>query len=402
LAITGSTLESLDAKNEASMTEPLGLWSVALAGFGAALGLFFGIALLMQRSAQSANDFLAAFCVCFALLMMGDVWLIALGPRGYHWSGNALDAVFLLLAPLFYFYVATLVSGVRPHPRTLLLTVLPAVLCGLWVAAQIALASKMQENAVQGQTDFMPTAYSVVFALLAVAQLIGYCSAAFHLVSRHARSAENSYSSLHKVNLRWVQALIWGAAPAAFFWVLGIVVQHPLLATVNLALPAVMMLSLGVLAQRQTPVHTQRHTPQADDLVTGSVATTTAVSTKYAKSGLTEERMQALAAQLAQFMAEDKAFLEGELTLGELAGRVGVPQHHISQVLNQHLDCSFFEYINRLRVQEAQRCLRDPAFGSQTVLEVGLAAGFNSKAAFNTAFKRITGTTPSDYRALPH
>jgi AraC-like DNA-binding protein len=384
------------------MTESLGLWSVALAGFGAALGLFFGMALLMQRSAQSANDFLAAFCACFALLMMGDVWLIASGPHGHHWRANAMDAVFLLLPPLFYFYVATLVSGARPQLRSFLLSLLPAALSGLWLATQLALAGTVELNAHQGQTEFMPSAYSVAFALLAVAQLLGYCCAALRLVSRHARRAENNYSSLQKVNLRWVQALIWGAAAAAFFWVLSVVVQHPLLTALNLALPPAMMLVLGILAQRQAPLPKQLNSPLMDDVATDSVATTIAVSTKYAKSGLTEERMQMLANQLAQFMAEDKAFLEGDLTLGDLARRTGVPQHHISQVLNQHLACSFFEYINRLRVQEAQRCLRNPAFSNQTVLEVGLAAGFNSKAAFNTAFKRLTGTTPSEYRAQPH
>jgi AraC-like DNA-binding protein len=399
--LRGSILESLDAKNEAPMTEPLVLWSVALAGFGAALSLFFGITLLMQRSAQPANDYLAAFCACFALLMMGDIWLNALGSYSYHWSSNALDAVFLLLPPLFYFYVTTLVTGVRPRLSELLLCLVPAALCGLWFAAQLALASAIQVNAAPGHTEFMPTAYSVVFALLAVAQLLGYCFAAFRLINAHARNAENTYSSLQKVNLSWVQALIWGASVAALFWVLGIAVQHPFWAAANSALPAVMMLTLGILAQRQAPINTLLEIRLPDDLPTASHPPATSASNKYAKSGLTNERMQALADQLAQFMAEDKAFLEGDLTLGDLADRVGVPQHHISQVLNQHLACSFFEYVNRLRVKEAERCLADPAFSDQTVLEVGFAAGFNSKAAFNSAFKRFAGTTPSAYRALP-
>jgi len=60
---------------------------------------------------------------------------------------------------------------------------------------------------------------------------------------------------------------------------------------------------------------------------------------------------------------------------------------------------SFFEYINRLRVTESQRCLADPAFDGQSILEIGLAAGFNSKAAYNAAFKRFSDTTPSQYRA---
>jgi AraC-like DNA-binding protein len=386
------------------VTGALAVWSVALAGFGAALGLFFGIALMRQRSAQKANDFLAAFCMCFALLMVGDVGLNALGPRSDHWSSNALDATFLLLPPLFYFYVVTLVSGVRPRISTWLPSLLPAALCGVWFVLQVVLNYTMPVPAGPSEAEFMPTTYTLVFFLLAVVQLLGYCIATIRLVRVHASGAQDHFSSLQKVNLRWIQALIGAASVAAVFWVLGIVVQHPLWSAINAALPAVMMLTLGVLAQHQTPLHSQTATPSTDNESAAPAATVSSPpnsATKYAKSGLTEERMQGLADQLAQFMAQDKAFLEGDLTLGQLAGRMGVPQHQISQVLNQYLACSFFEYINRLRVQEAKRCLADPSFSSQTVLEVGMAAGFNSKAAFNTAFKRFTGTTPSDYRARP-
>jgi AraC-like DNA-binding protein len=397
-------------RNEAAMPESLLVWNIALAGFGAALGLFFAMALWLQRSVHSANDFAAAFCACFALLMVADVGINALGLDHTHWSVNALDAPFLLLPPLFYFYVSNLVTGLRPHRPALLLALVPAALVGVWFVAQLAMTGGQPTGTADRQAEFMPAAYTIVFAFLAVAQLGGYCIAAFQLLRGHAKNVVHNYSSLRKVNLRWVQSLIWAAAAMAFFWMLGLVLQHAVWAVVNAALPPLMILALGVMAQRQMPVMALQPQAVAHALPSAHATSTSPTNvaspnspaaSKYAKSGLTNERMQALADQLAQFMAIDKAFLEGELTLGQLAERMQVPQHHISQVLNQHLACSFFEYINRLRVQEAQRCLADPAFSGQTVLEVGLAAGFNSKAAFNTAFKRFTGTTPTAYRAQP-
>lgn len=98
-------------------------------------------------------------------------------------------------------------------------------------------------------------------------------------------------------------------------------------------------------------------------------------------------------------MRSELAFLEPELSLLELAKRIEVSQHTLSQTLNVHFGLSFFEYINSLRVQEVQRCFADPAYADQSILEIALASGFSSKATFNATFKRLTGLTPSENRS---
>jgi AraC-like DNA-binding protein len=366
------------------MDTSLTTWSVALGGFGAALGLFFAVALASKRPRSVADFFLAAFCAAFALLMAGDVLVVALAPKNWIALSNAFDWVFLLLPPLFHFYVASSVRGKGPAALRLGLSLLPALLCLLWFAGRVVFAAG--ESALRGEVpEFMPASYTFAFVATAVSQLLAYTIAAYWTVRIHARDLEQRYSSVQQFDLRWVQALIWWAGAAALVWMIGIFVQHPAWTLVSAALPPLMFLALGILAQRQPPF------PPA--------ARQAEPSAKYAKSGLTDERMKALAEQLEQFMARDKAFLEGDLTLGELANRTGMPQHQLSQVLNQHLGCSFFDYINKLRVEEAKRCLADPSYRAQTVLELGLASGFNSKAAFNAAFRRFTGLTPSEFRS---
>jgi AraC-like DNA-binding protein len=369
------------------MDESLAPWNIALAGFGAALGLFFAASLATKQPRSAADPFLAAFCATFGLLMAGDVLALAAAPKKAIELNNAFDWAFLLLSPLFYFYVTTSVSGKRPGRLQLGLGLLPALLCWVWFAGRWALAAG--EPALPGDApEFMPAAYSYAFVVVAVVQLFGYTVAAYRRVRTHARAVEQRYSSVQQRDLRWVQSLIWWAGAAALVWVAGIVIQQPVWAATSAAVPPLMLLALGVLAQRQGPLPPE---PKPEP--------PSAKETKYAKSGLTGERMQALAEELAQFMAQEKAFLEGDLTLGQLASRTGVPQHQLSQVLNQHLGCSFFEYVNKLRVEEVKRCLADPAYRSQSVLELGMASGFNSKAAFNAAFKRLTGVTPVEYRS---
>jgi len=51
-----------------------------------------------------------------------------------------------------------------------------------------------------------------------------------------------------------------------------------------------------------------------------------------------------------------------------------------------------------LRVEEAKTYLIDNEFANYTLVAIGLEAGFNSKSAFNSSFKKITGKTPSQFK----
>ncbi len=90
-------------------------------------------------------------------------------------------------------------------------------------------------------------------------------------------------------------------------------------------------------------------------------------------------------------------FREPGLKVDELAGQLGLATHYLSYVINAESGQNVQAWLNGLRVEAAQQALR--AAGDNSVLEIGLAAGFNSKASFNRAFKAATGRSPSDYRA---
>ena len=59
---------------------------------------------------------------------------------------------------------------------------------------------------------------------------------------------------------------------------------------------------------------------------------------------------------------------------------------------------SFFDFINSYRVEEVKKQLADTAMANRNILGIALDCGFNSKATFNTAFKKFTGMTPSAYQ----
>lgn len=102
--------------------------------------------------------------------------------------------------------------------------------------------------------------------------------------------------------------------------------------------------------------------------------------------------------RLKQFLEAEKRFLDASLTLEKTAEILELSQGHLSKIINKELGISFKDYINALRVDEAKTYLVDDDFSNYTLVAIGLEAGFNSKSAFNSSFKKITGETPSQFK----
>jgi AraC-like DNA-binding protein len=110
------------------------------------------------------------------------------------------------------------------------------------------------------------------------------------------------------------------------------------------------------------------------------------------------EKAAAYTGKLIQFMEREKPFKKAELMLPELAASLSISPNHLSQILNDNLGQSFFDFINAYRVKEAQQALLDPSKQHLTILAIAYEVGFNSKSTFNTVFKKHTQMTPSQYK----
>ncbi|CAN5431215.1 hypothetical protein BH11BAC2_BH11BAC2_23130 [soil metagenome] len=119
---------------------------------------------------------------------------------------------------------------------------------------------------------------------------------------------------------------------------------------------------------------------------------------RYTRSTLTKEKSMEIKEALIQLMQNEKPFLESELKIQDLASRMGLSIHHLSQVINDHLQQSFPEFINQYRIREACRLLTDPRYNQEKILGIAFDTGFGNKATFNATFRKITGMSPSAYR----
>lgn len=101
--------------------------------------------------------------------------------------------------------------------------------------------------------------------------------------------------------------------------------------------------------------------------------------------------------RLELVMQEAQPYLNPGLSLSELAEQVQLPSHQLSKVINDGFEKNFFDYVNSYRIEAFKQRIRSGAHRERTILSLALEAGFNSKTAFNRAFKKYTGQTPREY-----
>jgi ABC-type amino acid transport substrate-binding protein/AraC-like DNA-binding protein len=121
---------------------------------------------------------------------------------------------------------------------------------------------------------------------------------------------------------------------------------------------------------------------------------------KYETTKLDKETLQKYLKILLEHMEEKKPYLNQSLTLNSLSEELSIYSHHISQLLSTCLDKNFNNFINEYRVEDVKMMFMDSDYDEDTILSIAYQSGFNSKATFNSIFKKSTGSTPSQYRKM--
>jgi len=119
---------------------------------------------------------------------------------------------------------------------------------------------------------------------------------------------------------------------------------------------------------------------------------------KYEKSRLNISGKVVYQKKLVEYMEKHKPYRDASLTLTDLSKRLSITMCYLSQVINESFNQNFNDFINGYRIKESQHLLLDHSNGKMTVLEIAYKVGFNSKSAFNKAFKKHTGMTPKEYK----
>lgn len=402
----------------ASLTlNPVQLASV----LGALQGLLLTGVLAARRKNRTANRVLAALMGAFTLYLASPVYYGAGVVRQFpHFFGVAYPTPWLF-GPLVYLYARAASDRDWRFTSRTLLHFLPAAittLAGLPYylmsgADKLALLDRMSAGDLPSQLAMLgPTKY---------VSGIGYTVATALYLRRHRQTVEQNYSNTTRVNLRWLVAF---ATAGAAIWLLATALEvidpvgrvgddHVAMAM------ALLVYAVGYMGLRQPEVFrfdTMEH-PVPTVFSTSSpvvvseppvdAAPAEAIdrppdesgpTARYERSGLRDDEAERLKSSLVKVMDREQPWKDSELTLADLAARLGSTPHKLSEVLNAQLGMTFYDFVNGYRVREVQRRIAAGHSRSLKMLALAMDAGFASKSTFNQAFKKHTNQTPSAYR----
>jgi AraC-like DNA-binding protein len=301
------------------------------------------------------------------------------------------DPFQFLAAPLLFLYIRTLITGRSGSGKKDLLHFIPFGLCLLFLAPFYFQSGEAKFFSV-GSYSYFWHRWGYVRSTTLLVQVIIYLALIAWMLVAYSRRLKRQTSPADKSVLFQVRFML---ATLMAIWIIGalkfiLTMLYPAYdtQTVDLIVPAslsVFVYAMGYMGLRKPEVLTGM-----DELP--------APPPRYEKSTLTLERSDTYLQRLLDLMNTEKPYLDGDLTLQKLAKALAITPHHLSQTINEQLNQNFFDFINTYRIEEAKRMLLDSAKKHYSILAVSEEVGFNSKSAFNTAFKKHVNMTPSEFR----
>lgn len=361
------------------------------------VGIFVSFAqffLLLNKQGKTVADrILSIWMLIFGLHLLS----YALHFEGYwerypHLVGLTVPFP-LLHGPMLFLYVRYSLTDAKAYRRNDFLHFLPAVAAYAYMLDFFLWPAEQKRLLDAGEIE-----YSGVFtAILLTAFIlsgIGYSVLAWRQLRRHRALVEANFSNETHLTLDWLRRIILALA---LFFVVGIAViliqeMAGLDIGFNLDYLLYFVLVSGILWMGY---HGVRHQNMFID--NAIYRPPPEAPSEYRTSGLSDDAAQDLYERLMACMEEEKPYREPKLTLTSLADQLGTSPNYLSQVINQHQQQNFNQFVNEYRIRDFEERVRTKP--NLTLLAHAFDVGFNSKSTFNMVFKRHRGMTPSQFMA---
>ena len=402
----------------------------------------FAALLIFTKPKRHLGDTTMGLWLLLMCIFMALALARAQNPDSF-WSRLQLFPFFFTIGPFLLLYVRFLTGGKKHFVFEDGLHILPFA---VFSAIAVTQSHRVDDDVLNGN---LFTTRMIVYNVFGLASFVYYLVTTFVVIRRHQKKIKDyfSYTSI-RINLRWVQSATFILSLTLVLTLLSVPVNSFMGAgTLNPGIPLFLGLTLfgyGVafFGVRQpeifsdpppdrvnqpnasvagaadannatassptssAPAKTTTSQAEASMPTESGVVATEEVAEeeqeekkkKYSRSGLRQRKAEGYLDKLRSYLEEEQPYLRRDLTIQDIALALEIPQHHLTQTINELLEKNFYTLINEYRVEEVKKRLLDPKYNHLTVLAIAHDAGFNSKSSFNMTFKKYVGLTPSQYR----
>ena len=329
-----------------------------------------------------------SFISLHELILYGDQFRYAVLSSSPNWffvgsMGYALNG------PLLYLYVISIIRSDFNLGSRHRWHLLPLVVYLLFLIFAFYSQTHMQKVALIDLYQFDLDWQFVTMDTLIKSSRLAYFIMSIYLINKYRQQLKDYQSSIENIDLTWLKILVLGFALVSLVGVLlSISKVVNLFYTVDISL----QIFLGLTTYYANLI-------LVCFLLFFSAANISSVKKVKDQSKTSYANYQAddeYVSRILKFMDDEKPYLKSNITLDALSEFIDVPARELTAILNGHFKMNFYEFINNYRIKEAKEILKTDK--EQTISDVFLAVGFNSKSVFNTFFKKNTGMTPSEFR----
>lgn len=361
----------------------MSIWEMILLFFSFQ-SFLFGIFLLLKKSDYSyANKQFATFLFLFGYsIFFVVIYWSGYSQRIYAAIGFTYKVALALMGPFLFFYIRSVVKNTKVTLRDTF-HFLPAMVVLVCYGGYIFLPLERKLYLVENEL-----VEQHIIGIPHLGYLLSLSVLAYGLYSyfKYRDSYPKRKNLRHWVRLLGSMFIIFGVCFLSYY----ILVDFGIMAKeYDYGLTSIMAILIAVASfycMLQPRIFNGEPMHMFKPFV--KYKTTSGLPSKFAKE---------LKTQLNTLMDIEKPYLDPDLHLDDVAGMLNISRHQASQLINEHFNKNFCDFINYYRIDEAKKLLNDE--GVKLNMEnIGYKSGFNNRSSFYRAFKKFEGVSPSEYQ----
>ena len=353
------------------------------------------ILLVLAAILLVATRFRGEHAYAAAIIVLPNVPVYLYNASVMLWHDLALflfpisSSVNLLLMPLLWLFAKkSFDSSFRLKPIHLL-HLLPALIC---LGLCLSMSPEERLASIRYEMTGNTTLINDINTIFVFIQMIAYFAVIFRFLHRTKKAIGDTLSDAEWIQKSWIPVFEYLFAALFVIVMVGFFISPStgtwLIQILNVI--AMFYLVYNIIAHPVMPI---KHVPVeiADDDTSETVSVETQTPSTQI---IDEQQMKEICESASRYMEESKAYLRPDISLAVFAKEIKIPQRKLSFAINGYLKCNFFEFVNRMRIEEAKHLMQKLDTSNLNIDSIYADCGFRSRSSFYMVFKKMTGKTP--------